>query len=471
MKFLCSHCKAKYQIADEKVAGRTLRMTCRSCQQEIMIRGDLPVPPAPAPVAVPVPAPLAAGFSGSVAARRPTPATQSALGADFQRQVIASVHAPPLPAPIDEWHVGINEVPVGPMRREEIARKLAAGTVHPDSLAWREGLDDWLPIRNIPELAVLCAPGMSIAPPPLHAPPLHSPAQRTELGPIGGRAGASPAYAMEDWAQVAPISDPNPSQVSINPMLGAPAVERRSGMPSISLIFALAGGFALLMTVVAIFGARWLQGGQQQQAPVAAADVPASAAAPAPAPAAAPAPSAAPAQGDQGAVPEMVIGLEDIQQGDARGTTRPRTPQAGGSTGKQSKKELTAEQKAMLERMGGGDAPSNLNIGSSAVGAAPAKAAGGSLTQGDISKVVLRGRVNLQRCYETALRGSGSSDTVRLDVELTITAAGNATNIKTGGQGLPGMAQCIERTVRMWRFPSSSDATQTKFPLVFQPGS
>ena len=33
------------------------------------------------------------------------------------------------------------------------------------------------------------------------------------------------------------------------------------------------------------------------------------------------------------------------------------------------------------------------------------------------------------------------------------------------------MAQCIERTVKMWRFPSSSDATQTKFPLVFQPGS
>ena len=40
MKFLCSHCKAKYQIADEKVVGRTLRMTCRNCQQEIVIRGE-----------------------------------------------------------------------------------------------------------------------------------------------------------------------------------------------------------------------------------------------------------------------------------------------------------------------------------------------------------------------------------------------------------------------------------------------
>src|SRR5258706_8674628 len=31
MKFLCENCKAKYQIADEKVAGRTVRMKCRKC--------------------------------------------------------------------------------------------------------------------------------------------------------------------------------------------------------------------------------------------------------------------------------------------------------------------------------------------------------------------------------------------------------------------------------------------------------
>ena len=40
MKFLCSNCKAKYQISDEKVAGRKLRMTCRQCKSEIIIRGD-----------------------------------------------------------------------------------------------------------------------------------------------------------------------------------------------------------------------------------------------------------------------------------------------------------------------------------------------------------------------------------------------------------------------------------------------
>ena len=40
MKFLCPSCKAKYQIADEKIAGRTLKMECRRCNHQITIRGD-----------------------------------------------------------------------------------------------------------------------------------------------------------------------------------------------------------------------------------------------------------------------------------------------------------------------------------------------------------------------------------------------------------------------------------------------
>ena len=469
MKFLCSHCKAKYQIADEKVAGRTLRMTCRSCQQEIMIRGDLPLPPAAPPIAVPVQAPQGsrAQYAGEVSAparrQAPGPPAASSLEADFQRQVGANLQPPPpMQAPIDEWHVGINEVPVGPMRREEIARKLAAGAIHPDSLAWREGLDDWLPIRTIPELAVLCATNTSVAPPPLRAP-----AQRTEVGPIGGRGGASPAYAVEDWAQVAPVAEPNPSRISVNPMLGTANGERRSGMPSVSVIFALAAGFALLTAVVAIFGARWLQGGQQQTQ---AGDKPAETHAPA---IAAPVPEQpAVAAGDQDPTggAEMVIDPDDpALQGEARGATRPRT--TAPATKQPAKKELTAEQKEMLARMGGEDATGNINLGGQDLGAAKQRAATGTLSQAEVTKVVLRGRVNLQRCYETAARGSGSTDTVRLDVELTVTPSGNATNIKTSGQGLPGLAQCIERTVKMWRFPSSGESSPIKFPVLFQPGS
>src|SRR6476469_637929 len=41
MKFLCPSCKAKYQIADEKVVGRSVRMKCRKCGYVIPI-SDIP---------------------------------------------------------------------------------------------------------------------------------------------------------------------------------------------------------------------------------------------------------------------------------------------------------------------------------------------------------------------------------------------------------------------------------------------
>src|SRR3954462_5884040 len=58
MKFLCPSCKAKYQIDDAKVAGRSVRMKCRKCGYVIQVSsvagiGDaLPgsdAPPAPTP--------------------------------------------------------------------------------------------------------------------------------------------------------------------------------------------------------------------------------------------------------------------------------------------------------------------------------------------------------------------------------------------------------------------------------------
>src|SRR5207302_4057507 len=41
MKFLCENCKAKYQIADEKVAGRTVRMKCRKCGHMIEVEASV----------------------------------------------------------------------------------------------------------------------------------------------------------------------------------------------------------------------------------------------------------------------------------------------------------------------------------------------------------------------------------------------------------------------------------------------
>ncbi len=186
MKFLCPNCKAKYQISEEKIAGRTLKMDCRRCNHAIVIRGDKSNAPRKSRSSSSASRPSYAG---------PAPARPSSgrgsLGADFRKNAAA---APPMerPTALDQWHVAINDVPVGPMKRNEIARKIATGAVTKESLAWREGLDDWRPIKNIPDLAPLLrrtgAPPTAKQKPPLPPPP----ARPLSRGPKPVRAGRPP---------------------------------------------------------------------------------------------------------------------------------------------------------------------------------------------------------------------------------------------------------------------------------------
>jgi hypothetical protein len=455
MKFLCRNCKAKYQIADEKVAGRTLRMTCQQCGEPIVVRSPSRGSQASRPIA-----PLA-----SVSAEPP-----SALGADFQRQISGPLRELAAPPPQDEWHVAIHDVPVGPMRRDEVARKIAVHAVDRESLAWREGMDDWLPIKHIPELAALFpgvapppasvpgvshvqgAPPRSVVPapaPPIAAPLPVPPAARVDMAPVGARqvmslddysaqVEAEPAVAVQQLAS-------EPAAAPAKPLGWAP-------------MFVLVSGGAFILAMGALLGVRVLA--PQQAAP-------------------APAPVAAPTQPVAVANPEPahaepqrnnVVELDTQSIEGQSGTTR-RNPATGASAGTaDKKKELTAEEKEMLARMGGG-LDRGPSIKAPSESSRPSGGGQGQLTAQQLSEVVLRGRKNLQRCYETALRGSGTGDAVRLDVEIEVSPNGNVTLVKASGKGLPGMDDCITRTVKMWRFPTSGEVTQTRFPVVFQPGA
>jgi len=44
---------------------------------------------------------------------------------------------------------------VGPLTRKELSARVQSGDVSPDTLVWREGLDDWRPLRNVAELGDL----------------------------------------------------------------------------------------------------------------------------------------------------------------------------------------------------------------------------------------------------------------------------------------------------------------------------
>ncbi len=235
MKFLCDQCKAKYQIADEKVQGKTLRMKCRKCGHVIEIKalpgaaapssmppagnpglggvgatmqldslteeqaqaalaapkapfgrasgpGAKPAPGPPRPAAgagpmAPRPAagaraPLAGASLAKPAAKAPAPIDDdeppnSVLANAFAKSVqktpgvtMAATSSPTDP-PAEEWYVAIDEVPVGPIRHTELRGKYGVGQVTDDSLVWREGFEEWRPLRTLPELHALVREDMS----------------------------------------------------------------------------------------------------------------------------------------------------------------------------------------------------------------------------------------------------------------------------------------------------------------------
>ena len=199
MKFLCEQCKAKYQIADDKVAGKTVRMKCRKCGHMIEVRAEvtetsvsrgLPAgsiveaseaaaaatsgsaapkvvskpqrPPAPRAGSLstslnkpPPPrgaaprGPAKSVTSASMAGKAPASAPPGALAGAFQKSV-----AKDNPSLLDlsgskEWYVAINGVPVGPGSPSCGARLL--GAVGDDSWSGK-GMEEWRPVKAIAEL-------------------------------------------------------------------------------------------------------------------------------------------------------------------------------------------------------------------------------------------------------------------------------------------------------------------------------
>ncbi len=192
MRFECDSCHAKYKIADQKVRGRVVRFPCRKCDHKILVDGrdgdpdvtvpagsaygfeevrrSRPEPAAPFTHEAPTararrPSSPVRRRSSSVPPRRPSAAARrvSSIPAAASSALVGQHPglAPALPtAPagppiavrgeVPQWHVSINDVPVGPVRLEELGHKIDAGAVSEYSLVWREGLEEWRPLATVP---------------------------------------------------------------------------------------------------------------------------------------------------------------------------------------------------------------------------------------------------------------------------------------------------------------------------------
>jgi predicted Zn finger-like uncharacterized protein len=121
MKVVCESCQAKYQVPDERVAGKKLKIRCKRCGATVLIRGDL----APAAAAVSV---------DSVPPASVPP-------------IHVSEAAPPL-----EWHVSRDGDTRGPFETEELRAWLSSEPGGWDVHVWRESFPDWIEARACAEL-------------------------------------------------------------------------------------------------------------------------------------------------------------------------------------------------------------------------------------------------------------------------------------------------------------------------------
>jgi hypothetical protein len=463
MKFLCNHCKAKYQIADEKVQGRTLRMVCRQCGKEIIIQG---------PRSGDSHAPRRSGSSQNV------PIPSSVLASDFRKQISTGRERPVSPVAIAQWHVAINEVPVGPMRLDEVSRKIATGAVGPDSLVWREGLDDWQPAAQVPEIAALLAAVQmsdsvraSAYNEHTHAAPTladsNRPASRLSAMPIGGRQGADVPMSADELMASPAVAEGVSEALPVASIgrMREPEPSTRNLFQSWGVMFVMVCGGAFIMMIGVVLGVKYLGATERLERVTTTVE------------------KAAPAQtrDESGAVIVLetqeidgqLTGTKGIQKSGAKTKVLAVADNKTATT--KNGKTLSAQEKDILDKMGGGldrglsglrTASSNSASSNSSNQATP-----GGLKAAQLAAVVSRGKLELQRCYESALRLNPSNETIRLDVDITVGLSGSVTAIKTRGKALGEMDTCIARTVRMWRFPNATEETRTTFPVVFQPGA
>jgi len=108
VNFACDKCHKAYTISDEKVAGRSFKVTCKQCGTLIQVKASAPavappVAPRPGPPAAPSPAPSAAPAPTPTPLARPAPppapAPRAAPAAHPAPATAAAVATPP-PAPI-----------------------------------------------------------------------------------------------------------------------------------------------------------------------------------------------------------------------------------------------------------------------------------------------------------------------------------------------------------------------------------
>ena len=76
---------------------------------------------------------------------------------------------PPIPIPQQSiWYLAINGSQYGPCDVNALSQIVSSGQANGETLAWRNGMASWQPMKQIPALAGLFTPASGAVPPPIH---------------------------------------------------------------------------------------------------------------------------------------------------------------------------------------------------------------------------------------------------------------------------------------------------------------
>jgi len=505
MKFLCSHCKAKYQISDERVAGRTLRMKCRKCGEDIVISGDTlfsshppastaekSIKPPPGKPSVSSGATRAAAGSLTSAVGVKASVTAAATAARSATASVTSKARAAMHLPLHEqWHAAIDNKPTGPMSIHELKEHLDQGAVTPASLVWRDGFGDWMELRAVKELSSLLKPADKTPPPkPViiskpHLTPLDTsltdlrriatmelqvvspPASKVDVAPLVSVAAkdsqpprASTPAAAKPGGSLRPTFD----SVSTGLQSIRDSLRVRQGKLPFGAKVLLLGSAAFGVTLAILVFNTWinpsLRPKAQSRATTSTQTPPAKP------------PDIKLAEVSTEVPEEATKEVAPPEQGEGQNKDNPSAAalptRSQKSAQPSSDKKLSEQEKALLQKFAEDDSagPSNIQIASRS----PATASK-PLSSSQVRAIVTKNRPMLQRCYEQAARASGSQQAVRIDVRLNVSASGAVTKADVAGPSVGNLKNCVLSTVKRWRFPASAENTEVPFPLVFQPGA
>jgi len=157
MKIECNHCAASYSVADEKVAGRRLKLRCKKCSEVIRVDGTDLATGAELESASPADVQMQTVAPPPPQSTEPKPADAFAGQADpfGAPEGFQTFEPPPAGPAADEptWHISVGDTTQGPYTLQELGEYYSEGSIVLDTMVFCDGWEDWLPASEIPEIA------------------------------------------------------------------------------------------------------------------------------------------------------------------------------------------------------------------------------------------------------------------------------------------------------------------------------